>query len=100
MVKSKTKSVSNQGALSNFSKAECSIYNFLKFVHEILMAAAICFVMERGRRKSQQNPRIHVRAQKNWFIQYETCLTHPNRGMIRKSKEFQDVGRVASSFPT
>ena len=64
MVKSKTKSVSNQGALSNFSKAECSIYNFLKFVHEILMAAAICFVMERGRRKSQQNSRIHVRAQK------------------------------------
>ena len=44
-------------------KTERSIYNFLKiFLHEI-EAAAICFVMERGRRKSQQNSRICVRAQ-------------------------------------
>ena len=27
-------------------------------------------------------------------------MTHSNRGMIGKSKEFGDVGRVASSFPT
>ena len=64
MVKYKTKSVSNQGAFSNFSKTERSIYNFLKFLQEIEAAAAICFVIERGRRKSQQNSRIHVRAQK------------------------------------
>ena len=31
-----------------------------------------------------------------WFIQYETCLTHPNRGMIGKSKGFEDVSGVAS----
>ena len=31
-------------------------------------------------------------------IQYETCLTHPIRGMIGKSMEFEDAGRVASSF--
>ena len=37
---------------------------------------------------------------KKCFIQYETGLTHPNRGMIGKSKEFEDVGGVASSFPT
>ena len=62
MVKSKTKSISNLGAFSNFSKTERSIYNFPNFLHEI-EAAAICFVMERGRRKSQQNSRIRVRAQ-------------------------------------
>ena len=62
MVKSKTKSVSNQGAFSIFSKTERSIYNFLKFLHEIEAATAICFVIERGRRKSQQNFRIHERA--------------------------------------
>ena len=63
MVKSKTKSVSNQGAFSNFSKTERSIYNFLKFLHEIEAAAAICVVIERGSRNSQQNSKIHVRAQ-------------------------------------
>ena len=62
MVKSKTKSISNLGAFFNFSKTESSIYNFPNFLHEI-EAAAICFVMERGRRKSQQNSRICVRAQ-------------------------------------
>ena len=56
--------------------------------------------MESGRRKSQQNSRVRVRAQINWFLQYESCLTHPNSGMIGKSKEFEDVGRVASSFAT
>ena len=35
---------------------------FSKFLHEI-QVAAICLVMERGRRKSQQNSRICVRAQ-------------------------------------
>ena len=30
MVKSKTKSISNLGTFSNFSKTERSIYNFLK----------------------------------------------------------------------
>ena len=64
MVKSKTKSVSNQGAFSNFSKTKRSLYNFLKFLHEIEAAAAICFVIVCGRRKSQQNSRIHVRGQK------------------------------------
>ena len=36
----------------------------------------------------------------NWFIQYKTCLTHPKSWMIGRSKELEDVGRVASSFPT
>ena len=72
---------------------------FSKLLCEI-EAAAICFVMERGRRKSQQNCRIRVRAEKNWFIQYETCLTHQNHMMLGKSKEFENVGGVASSFPT
>ena len=36
----------------------------------------------------------------NWFIQNETCLTHPNCWMIGRSKELVDIGRVASSFQT
>ena len=36
----------------------------------------------------------------NWFIQYKTCLIHPKSWMIGRSKELEDVGRVASSFPT
>lgn len=46
-------------------------------------AAAICFVIERDPRKSQQNSRIRLRAQIKLahLIQYEICLTHPNRGM-------------------
>ena len=68
-------------------------------LHEI-EAAAICFVMERGRRKSQQNSKISVRARIKLFYPVEACLTHPNRWMIGRSKELEDVGRVASSFPT
>ena len=79
MVKSKTKSISNQGTFSNFSKSKCSIYNFLKIPHEI-EATAICFVMERGRRsrvsKTPENACVH---RSIWFTQYETCLTYPNR---------------------
>ena len=62
MVKSKTKSISNLGTFSNFLKLNVQSIIFSKFLHEI-EAAAICFVMERGRRKSQQNSRICVRAQ-------------------------------------
>ena len=36
----------------------------------------------------------------NWFIQHETCLTHPNGGINSKSKDFEDVGSVTSSFLT
>ena len=36
---------------------------------------------------------------KTGFTQYETCVTHPNLGMIGRSKKLEDVGRVASSFP-
>ena len=67
---------------------------------KLIEAAAICFVRERGRRKSQQNSRVCVRAQINWFIQYETCLTHPKSWMIGRLNDLEDVGRVASSFPT
>ena len=45
-----------------------------------------------------QNSRAYT--EKKCFIQYETGLNHPNRGMIGKSKEFEDVSGVASSFPT
>ncbi|MCG8404279.1 MAG: hypothetical protein MI923_03680, partial [Phycisphaerales bacterium] len=62
MVKSKTKSIPSLGAFSNFSGTARSIYKFSKILHEI-EAAAICFVMKRGRRKSQQNSRICVHAQ-------------------------------------
>ena len=62
MVKSKTKSISNLGTFSNFLKLNVQSIIFSKFPHEI-EAAAICFSMERGRRKSQQNSRICVRAQ-------------------------------------
>ena len=37
--------------------------------------------MESGRKKSQQNSRERVRAQINWFLQYESCLTHPNSNL-------------------
>ena len=83
MVKSKTKSISNLGTFSNFLKLNVQSIIFSKFPHEI-EAAAICFSMERGRRKSQQNSRW------NWFMQYKTCLTHPKNWMIGRSKEFED----------
>ena len=97
MVKSKTKSISNLGTFSNFLKLNVESIIFSKFPHEI-KAATICFSMERGRRKSQQNSRICMR--KNWFIEYKTCLTHPKSWMIGRSKKLENVGRVASSFPT
>ena len=62
MVKSKTNSISNLGTFSNFLKLNVQSIIFSKFPHEI-EAAAISFPMERGRRKSQQNSRICVRAQ-------------------------------------
>ena len=37
---------------------------------------------------------------KTGFFQYKTCLTHPKSWRIGRSKELEDVGRVASSFPT
>ena len=77
MVKSKTKSISSLGAFSNFSKTASSIYNFLK-----IPAAAVCFVMERGRRKSQQNSRICVRAQ--------VKLVYPVRNLSDSSKSLDD----------
>ena len=61
-LKSKTKSISNLDTFSNFLKLNVQSIIFSKFPHEI-EAAAICFAMERGRRKSQQNSRICVRAQ-------------------------------------
>ena len=54
MVKSKTKAISNRGALSNF-------YEKKGVVREI-EAAGICFVIECGRRKSQQISRVRLRA--------------------------------------
>ena len=66
MVKSKTKSISNRAAFSNFLKLNVQSIMFSKFrqeTEEAAVAAAICFVIERGRRKSQQNSRIRVRAQ-------------------------------------
>ena len=62
MVKSKTKSISNLGTFSNFLNLNVQSIIFSKFPHEI-EAVAICFFMERGLRKSQQNSRIYVRAQ-------------------------------------
>ena len=77
MVKSKTKSISSLGAFSNFSKTARSIYNFLK-----IPVAAVCFVMERGRRKSQQNSRTCVRAQ--------VKLVYPVRNLSDSSKSLDD----------
>ena len=62
IVKPKTKSISNLGTLSNLLKLNVQSIIFSKFPHET-EAAAICFAMERGRGKSQQNCRIYVRAQ-------------------------------------
>ena len=45
-----------------FLKLNVQFIIFPKFLHEI-EAAAICVVKERGRRKSQQNSRIRLRAQ-------------------------------------
>ena len=53
-----------------------------------------------GVERVSKTPEYACMHRSNWFIQYETCLTYPNRGMIGKSKEFEDVGRVASSFLT
>ena len=50
------------GTFSNFLKLNVQSIILSKFPHEI-EAAAICFSMERGRRKSLQNSRICVRAQ-------------------------------------
>ena len=50
------------GTFSNFLKLNVQSIILSKFPHEI-EAAAICFAMERGRNKSQQNSRICVRAQ-------------------------------------
>ena len=50
------------GTFSNFLKLNVQSIILSKFPHEI-EAAAICFAMERGRRKSQQNSRICVRTQ-------------------------------------
>ena len=50
------------GTFSNFLKLNVKSLIFPKFPHET-EAAAICFAMERGRRKSRQNSRICVRAQ-------------------------------------
>ena len=70
MVKSKTESISNGNAFSNFLKAGLALRRSLLNVESIIFskllreieAAAICFVMERGNRKSQQSPRIRVPA--------------------------------------
>ena len=62
MVKCKTKSISNLSSFSTFLKLNVQYIIFSKFPPEI-EAAAICFFMERGRRKNQQNSRICVRAQ-------------------------------------
>ena len=91
MVTSKTKFISNRGAFSHFLKAGVALRRSLLNVESIIFwklireieAAAICFVIERDPRKSQQNSRIRLRAQIKLahLIQYEICLTHPNRGM-------------------
>ena len=99
-VKSRTKSISDLGTFSNFRKLNVQSIIFSKFPHKI-EAAAICFAMERGRRKSQQNSRICVRGQiKLVYPVQKICLTHPKSWMIGRSKELEDLGRVASSFPT
>ena len=81
MVKSKTKSISSLGAFSNFLKLHVQFIFFSKFLHEI-EAAAVCFVMEHGRRKSQQNSRICVHAQ--------VKLVYPVRNLSDSSKSLDD----------
>ena len=75
IVKSKTKSI------SNFLKLNVQSIIFAKFFLEI-EAAAICFGMERGGRKSQQNSRIRVRAQ--------VKLVYPIRNVSDLSKSLDD----------
>ena len=59
-----------------------------KFLHEI-EAAAICFVMEGGRRKSQQNSRICVRTQ--------VKLVYPVRNLSDSSKS-QDYRQIKGTW--
>ena len=75
LIECKTKSISNRGAFSNFSKTESIIFS--KFLHEI-KAAAVCFVIEHECRKSQQYSRIRVRAQRK--------LVYPVRNLSDSSK--------------
>ena len=60
-----------------FLKLHVQSIIFPKFLHEI-EAAATWFVMERGRRKGQQNSRISVRAQ--------VKLVYPGRNLSDSSK--------------
>ena len=81
MVKSKTKSNSSLGAFFNFQKLNIQSIIFSKFLHEI-EAVAICFVMTRGRRRSQQNSIICVRAQ--------VKLVYPVWNLSDSSKSLDD----------
>ena len=93
-----------------FLKLNVQSIIFSKFLHEI-EAAAICFVMERGRRKSQQNSRICVRERiklddqqiKRFRRCRQSCFLFPN--LSRKDRG-DSVSRVdtreggGSSFST
>ena len=93
MVKSKKNLISNRGAFSSFLKTGVVLHGSLLNVEQLIFskllceieAAAICFVMERGRRKSQQNSRIRLRA--------EIKLVYPVRNLSDSSKS-HDVRQI------
>ena len=43
---------------------------------------------------------MRVCTDKTGLSSITTCLTHPESWMIGRSNDLEDVGRVASSFPT
>ena len=93
MVKSKKNLISNRGAFSSFLKTGVVLHGSLLNVEQLIFskllceieAAAICFVMERGRGKSLQNSRIRLRA--------EIKLVYPVRNLSDSSKS-HDVRQI------
>ena len=53
-----------------------------------------------GAERVSKTPEYACVHRSNCFMRYKTCLTHPKSWVSGRSKELEDVGRVASSFLT
>ena len=99
MVKPKTKSISNLGTFSSFLKL--NVQSIISQNSRMkLKRQQFVLLWSVGAERVSKIPEYACVHRKNWFIQYKTCLTHPKSWMIGRSKELEDVGRVASSFLT
>ena len=70
----------------------------MKLKQQLFVFLFVCLFVFYGAWAQKESAKFqNMRA---WFIQYKTCLTHPKSWMICRAKELEDVGIVASSFPT